>query len=464
MSNSQQDPRYLSYHDYDKAKYEFVRTEKSNPNNERFQKIINEINSGSPKWNLNNETFIKLHNVLSNDPAFYEGITPNYCSYINHWLNKEVQNTKKPVDESYFPIFQKFSEKLTFEKGRRVDQSCNNYIFKLDHEIINIMDILYGLYDEYKIIRSYSEHNFHTSCNKLLFLAKNHNEAIDEYYKNDKKLYDKFVYIKKLIDGLTMRSNSPCLEKIYLNQPQEVIKKLQEEAQKQREPEEKQRRELEEKQRRERDEQQQREREEQQLRQQREEQQLRQQRERLKSILPTNGDVSGTPSALKNQKNDVSPLTVDVREEGLLANPILSREQQHLKGNKFTYSQTPLLASLGGQIEELEPSEVRIHEPENSDMQQSVTPGAFRSLQNSFSSFISEVEPGPVLGVSGGMGVLFLLFKYTPVGSFFGGRRGRFRQIPSSFRGFTPGDFVNIQEYGGGYVGYSPMDINPLAE
>ncbi|VVA00300.1 PIR protein, partial [Plasmodium vivax] len=85
------------------------------------------------------------------------------------------------------------------------------------------------------------------------------------------------------------------------------------------------------------------------------------------------------------------------------------------------------------------------------------------SVMNTITRALKDVEPGPVLGVSGGMGVLFLLFNYTPVGSFFGGRRGRFRQIPSSFRGFPP-DFANFQEYGGGYVGYSPMDINPLAE
>ncbi|VUZ99826.1 PIR protein, fragment [Plasmodium vivax] len=68
------------------------------------------------------------------------------------------------------------------------------------------------------------------------------------------------------------------------------------------------------------------------------------------------------------------------------------------------------------------------------------------------------VDPIPVVGVSGGMGALFLLFRYTPVGSFFGGRRGRFRQIPRSFNGPFPGDFANFQEYDGGFIGYGPMN------
>ncbi|VUZ99650.1 PIR protein [Plasmodium vivax] len=90
--------------------------------------------------------------------------------------------------------------------------------------------------------------------------------------------------------------------------------------------------------------------------------------------------------------------------------------------------------------------------------------GFLGKVQGAFSSFAEHVEPGPVLGVSGGMGVLFLLFKYTPVGSFFGGRRGRFRQIPRSFGGFAPGELPNFQDYEGGYIGYGPTSISSLAE
>ncbi|SCA60316.1 Plasmodium vivax Vir protein, putative [Plasmodium vivax] len=90
--------------------------------------------------------------------------------------------------------------------------------------------------------------------------------------------------------------------------------------------------------------------------------------------------------------------------------------------------------------------------------------GTSSSVMSTITSALRDVEPGPVLGVSGGMGVLFLLFKYTPVGSFFGGRRRRFRQIPSRFRGYPPGEFPNFQEYESGYIGYGPMNINPLAE
>ncbi|CAG9472744.1 unnamed protein product [Plasmodium vivax] len=90
--------------------------------------------------------------------------------------------------------------------------------------------------------------------------------------------------------------------------------------------------------------------------------------------------------------------------------------------------------------------------------------GFFSNVQDTFFSIVKDVEPGPVLGVSGGMGVLFILFKYTPFGSLFGGRRGRFHQIPSSFRGLSPGEFPNFHEYEGGHIGYGAMNMPHLAE
>ncbi|KMZ82464.1 hypothetical protein PVIIG_06198 [Plasmodium vivax India VII] len=90
--------------------------------------------------------------------------------------------------------------------------------------------------------------------------------------------------------------------------------------------------------------------------------------------------------------------------------------------------------------------------------------GFLGKVQGAFSTMVEGVDPGPVLGVSGGMGALFLLFKYTPVGSFFGGRKGRFRQIPRSFNGPFQGEFPNFQDYDGGYIGYGPTSISSLAE
>ncbi|SCA59654.1 hypothetical protein PVT01_000030800 [Plasmodium vivax] len=83
-------------------------------------------------------------------------------------------------------------------------------------------------------------------------------------------------------------------------------------------------------------------------------------------------------------------------------------------------------------------------------------------ITGAITGVLREVEPGPILGVSGGMGALFLLFKYTPVGTFFRGGRGRANRIPRSFNGQFLGGFPGYEDYDVGHIGYGPM--NPLAE
>ncbi|SCA60251.1 hypothetical protein PVT01_000080600 [Plasmodium vivax] len=70
------------------------------------------------------------------------------------------------------------------------------------------------------------------------------------------------------------------------------------------------------------------------------------------------------------------------------------------------------------------------------------------SFMNTITSTLKNVDPVPVVGVSGGMGALFLLFRYTPVGTFFRGRGYR-QRIPTRFdgvyQGFLPG-FPSLEE------------------
>ncbi|KMZ76778.1 hypothetical protein PVIIG_05890 [Plasmodium vivax India VII] len=231
MESSQSDPGYISYHDYPEVKRQFDRMIDIRNDKTRFEEIINTI-SGVPKTpKFRDNVLTILHKVLSNDPAFMGNIGDNYCRYINFWLNKEIQDADDHLKKSYFDIFVKFSDKFFLKRTNIKNNPCKNYIFNLDNETTNIMRILYGLYDEYKKIKSYSLGNYSTSCDYLLYLASNHNSAIDKYYEKDQNLYKKFEQIKKLIDKLTKHSSSPCTQDIYLNSPKEVIR-LEEEAKK----------------------------------------------------------------------------------------------------------------------------------------------------------------------------------------------------------------------------------------
>ncbi|VUZ99666.1 PIR protein [Plasmodium vivax] len=86
-----------------------------------------------------------------------------------------------------------------------------------------------------------------------------------------------------------------------------------------------------------------------------------------------------------------------------------------------------------------------------------------QSVMSTITGVFQSVEPVPILGVSGGMGALFLLFKYTPVGTFFGGRRRRNHLIPSGFPGAYPG-FPGYEEHYDGNFGPGPINISYQAE
>ncbi|CAI7721714.1 PIR protein [Plasmodium vivax] len=81
-------------------------------------------------------------------------------------------------------------------------------------------------------------------------------------------------------------------------------------------------------------------------------------------------------------------------------------------------------------------------------------------IQNTLSGIVSEVEPAPILGVSGGMGALFLLFKYTPVGTFFRGGRRINNRIPRTFYGQFPGGLAGYDELYYGALGADPINIS----
>ncbi|CAI7721766.1 PIR protein [Plasmodium vivax] len=86
-----------------------------------------------------------------------------------------------------------------------------------------------------------------------------------------------------------------------------------------------------------------------------------------------------------------------------------------------------------------------------------------QSVMSTITGVFQSVEPAPILGVSGKMGALFLLFKYTPVGTFFGGRRRRNHLIPSGFPGAYPG-FPGYEEHYDGNFGPGPINISYQAE
>ncbi|VVA00125.1 PIR protein [Plasmodium vivax] len=453
--------RYLDYKCYDYLKPKFDTISLSDTRTGYLRDAVAKLEKNHLIYTTPyEEIFKEITSRVTDGGVFYDTTYRIPCSYINYLLNKKLRSNGMHKNGSVYNIFEKFVAEVYKSERRRYDHGrvCDIHIKPLDDNIYDRMTILYELYNLYNDLKRTHPYKINDECETFGRMIGKYNDAIEKYQLEDVELLNKILFFKDLTKNLTWPDADKCYYQMYRFEEPKLYLRKQQEAKEKKLQEEREEREQKERVQREQ------EKREQELHEREQEQREREQEpeEQLESVLPPNGDVSGTRSALRTPKNDVSALTLDIREEGLSANPIPSRGQQHLKGNKFTYSRTPLLDTLGGQKEELEQLEVKSHELENYHVSQTDTPGVFGSLQNSISSFIREVEPAPVLGVSGGMGVLFLLFKYTPIGAFFRGGRGRVHRIPRSFNGPFPGGFPGYEEYDVGHIGYGPM--NPLAE
>ncbi|EDL42798.1 variable surface protein Vir6-like [Plasmodium vivax] len=407
--------------------------EKSYPHNERKNLIR------LPK------VFTKLQKYLSNHAVFAAAGTYNgdaTCNYINYLLYDGIRNENYGYcDEQTFNNFRDFVYDYNTSTRSHI---CINKLKHLDEHEFKKMNALYQLYEWYnKLTSTYLDKN--GRCDAFGNIIAIYNKALENYDSEDgkdDKLIEKLLDLKKL----TVESNLPhysiCKYRKYeFKEPKKYLKRQEEIEAKRRHAEEEIKRQIQ--------------------KQQQEQEQLQRQKEKEeleKQNLPQRGKLD-TNELLSNRENVLSAaLTHEIETEQSFGTESPRGEgyrvmQEYARPSSF-YSER-----LRTQKEQLEQTKRGYGGFKDETMDTSTTSGITATITDTISGFIKEVDPAPVLGVSGGMGVLFILFKYTPFGSFFGGRRGRFRQIPRTFGGFPPGDFGHFQEYGGGYVGYSQMDM-----
>ncbi|CAI7723939.1 PIR protein [Plasmodium vivax] len=457
MSSVQEDLWYIDYNDYmdviDKHKNAI-----GYPYEEEYlDNIMPDLRTQIPNLNKDEDIIKKYFRLLRNDRIFYAGQKNNYCKYINFWLNKEYRDKDYHKKIPKFDFFKTFISKLNYEIHKNNTTTCENYINHLDTERISKIDFLHLLYDAYNKINNLSKFKLNDTCSDIALLDKNYNTSIYDYYVSDKNLFNKIERIKGLILGIKEKYKSPCTNSLYFSTPQKLIDLQEKEALEARLEE--LRKQKEEAERRESEEQ---------LSKgnaEMEQQQAQLLRSNVASLhLHQGHTLQGTPLEGEFQSTgdseDLRTSAVSELREHAHMSQFLERSKSP-RDSLFLQEHTPE-GRIRYKIEENEPLGEESYAQNDVSRTNGTSFGA-----SGFPGYITEVlgsvEPGPVLGVSGGMGVLFLLFKYTPVGSFFGGRRGRFRQIPRSFGGFQP-DFTNFQDYDGGYIRYGPMSISSLAE
>ncbi|CAI7718327.1 hypothetical protein PVPAM_040007300 [Plasmodium vivax] len=448
MSSNEWGEQYLNHDDYAFFKPRFEKDiEISDEKRENLKDIINRLEKESYDTKKFNNLLELLMKYLNSGHVMFHCRDDKCCRYINYTLAKKVQQKDNAeYTKTTFDIFKKFMEKFYDVIG---SHSCKKRLGYIKPLILSRMDILYDLYNNYSdLISLNSNDESNKLCSTLSLVVMKYKEAINKH-EGDENFISQLKQLRNLILSKKPKYYSECrwdLSSIALPEP--VISR-----------------------------------------------QVEMQANQLSSHVPTQQSVqdeveksnikanasgepelSGLPGLqpqslplAEAQPLPLTPLSADPHSDQLQSG---HSKSAHLLPEQFT-REKPEAAELhvikfpsiehsqrGWRTREVNASiDEETYTSEYPNKGAEHTYGLLNKMQYFFSESLGQVQPGPVLGVSGGMGVLFLLFKYTPVGSFFGGRRGRFRQIPRTFGGFPPGDFGHFQEYGGGYVGYSQMDM-----
>ncbi|CAI7717820.1 VIR protein [Plasmodium vivax] len=426
---------FPSYECYNEIKYQYVgkRLNISSRMKDFIQQHSHDIEQ---KFNGLSDLYNEFKKYLSNDHVFTSGEFNGQgtCKYISYLLCDQIsKNQKGECDKGKFSIFNEFLEKYNKKTGSNI---CNGILKHLDQqEFLKVKGLfqLYELYDKLRLPNLYVDN----PCQIFGEILANYNNALKTYDNEEGNYYN---LIKKLLDykdltlKLTLPPENECpYKKRLFEEPNKYLTRLRDIETKKREAEE----EL-----------------------LRKKQQEKQELERQKS---QENEKHDTDESLRNgQDLSLEPLAQQNETEPSLG-VVSLRGAEYIVEKPVSRPLSFIPERLRSQTE-LEQTEGRYPELKDKSMDTSTTSGIKGSITDTISRFIKEVEPGPVLGVSGGMGALFLLFKYTPVGSSFGGRRRRIHQIPSSFRGFPPGVFPIFQENDVGYIGYGAMNTSPFAE
>ncbi|CAI7723966.1 PIR protein [Plasmodium vivax] len=447
--DSEVDDMVLTYDEYINLIDTFDRNKSYSSKEVNVEDILSKANiTGNERTDYLNAFKILLKHIHQ-DGLFIEGDKPEACNYINYILYKEVevdQAIKRSYDDKPISLFHKFLGAYGEKHGNQ--NRCISRIRSIKPQTYNRINALYKVYDKYKDIRLFNQDTVQYDCSKFRTFFHSYNS----YMRDNESKSSKF---NEILENIQKQANHAF--SLYENESEcnNIIIDLRSPRLFKDDPVEKP--EIHD--------------------------HLQMSETRLQSVdsiaqSETHGTTytlqtdltNGTPRSLPEQvnqgKDEVNSANVYHRANDIhrstsrqetIVPPIREYEEETQTSSRYPNHLEHSYSSGTS----FYPRQYRHVEEQALSKEVELPPS---SVISTITSALKDVEPGPVLGVSGGMGALFLLFKYTPVGTFFRGGRVRARRIPSGFSGPFPGDFANFHEYEGGHIGYGPMGISSLAE
>ncbi|CAI7718032.1 hypothetical protein, conserved [Plasmodium vivax] len=444
--------KYPSYECYKEIKKQFV--ERIKEHNYDISSYIKEYEPKYEKDKLKKleelpEIFINLKKYLSNGHVLFLPSTYNgeiICNYISYLLCKQIRGKYGDCAQQTFNNFKDF----VYSYNKSTDSNiCRNKINRLDFDEIRKREALYDLYDMYNELDLQKvTQNPQNRCSIFEPLIFYYNRFNKSFYEEDEELLDKLTKLKALIEQHKWVSDYNC--HVTISNLQTLKSDFLE-------------------------------------------------KKKQLEIKSSQSTLTHLPNQPSNDRLEREGKTISTPAEGQPRTLDVGEEQIEARGHEPKVTElelrvAPLTRREGAQKAAVGPTGMSREEktsPERTNYQNSydrdvleytnpvdeyetdlvrqyrnpteyppITPddqGVLVLMRNTLSKIVQNVDPVPVVGVSGGMGALFLLFRYTPVGTFFRGRRGRTYGIPSGFNGPFPGEFPGYQDYLGGNIGYSQM-------
>ncbi|KMZ98400.1 hypothetical protein PVNG_06314 [Plasmodium vivax North Korean] len=397
----QSDNIYLDYKCYTRLKeyfdYNGISREKSNI----YDQIIQSANIPTNNNQSNNKILQDLEKHLRGDGVFYEENNDECCKYINFWLNNEIKKKTYPLyNGSNFHIFNDFVKKFNNIEHNKNSKRCLSNINLIDPKIFEKMSKLYELYEFLADLKApFSRMLQYTRCEIFGHIIGNHNRALADYQTLDPYLTERLIDLKKLIENANIEINEQCYYKTsQLHKSQLEIDRDNAEIQRQNElrMKEEETRRLQEEARRQ------------------EEQNRRQQEETMKQLEEATRATSQQRIASLQLGNDVLGITGDqgyqienkIQRLKDYTQPELERYTGTSKGRGH-FDNNFLVQQHEENESPISPSDL----PKHTLDPFTDTQGIMGKITGAITGVLGQVEPAPILGVSGGMGVLFLLFK-----------------------------------------------------
>ncbi|KMZ94667.1 hypothetical protein PVMG_02556 [Plasmodium vivax Mauritania I] len=383
---------HLNYKCYSILKSCFDESTLTESGQKIFNRTIEKLNKVSRSINSNKNIFKELAKYLTRDHAFSTYGNPVSCMYINFWLKEEIQKSYNYEYGSNLHLFDQFATIFATERANEgyYKNLCKININEIVDDVYRKKQILYKLYD------LYTEHKITPNDKTIEKLCANINLILNvsrgayDYIKEDKKFEKVIKELMYLIQEQKPHKNK-CDYSILKNMlPKEDPKPIVE-----------------------------------------------------RPVMPVGNSIVTDPLSipqtddLKDRVEEISgedetalsatellPQKTELQEVPSFAPVILLEGAQELQ---------PLAVLSGGTTHSRFPEGDRLHTPRpqaatileheselrptsddllvDTQHARSYERGVLGSIQHTLTEVLGSVEPAPVLGVSGGMGALFLLFK-----------------------------------------------------